>query len=221
MGHSFRLRPASPDDLHTIIELIESAAAWLRTKGTTQWNRPWPTRRDRDRRIRTALARGETWILWHGTVPAATVTVTTTPDEALWTPDERAEPAVYLHRLVVDRRYAGLGLGAWLLDWAGWRARTEYGARWIRIDVWADNYALHRYYLRQGFRRLRHSTAIPGYPAGELFQRDTRLSPPRELPRPSVRLEGEPAAPAPRRRRATNGCTNWIGFDRPSASSAS
>jgi GNAT superfamily N-acetyltransferase len=174
VGASFRLRLASSDDLSSVLDLIDGAADWLRSRGTNQWQRPWPSREERDRRVHDSLLSGETWLLWDGDTPLATVTVSPTPDDLLWTPRECTEPAAYLHRLVVDRAHAGHGIGAHLLDWAGERARREYGARWIRIDVWADNYALHRYYLRQGFRPVRRSARVPGYPAGALFQKDVR-----------------------------------------------
>jgi GNAT superfamily N-acetyltransferase len=69
-------------------------------------------------------------------------------DPHLWTPEEQAEPARYLPRLVVARRKAGSGLGARLIDWAGDRAVRE-GARWVRIDVWTTNEELQRYYETQ------------------------------------------------------------------------
>ncbi|MEW2358543.1 GNAT family N-acetyltransferase [Spirillospora sp. NPDC029432] len=183
MGVRFRLCPASPGDLPSVLDLIDSAAGWLRTKGTTQWQRPWPDREQRDQRVLDALERGQTWLLMEEAAPVATVTLTRTPNVALWTARQRAQPALYLHRLVVDRGRAGLGIGAHLLDWAGVRAREWYGARWLRIDVWTDNYALHRYYRERGFKRLRQSPGIPDYPAGALFQKDTAsIRPNRRLP---------------------------------------
>ena len=58
---------------------------------------------------------------------------------------------MYVRRLVVRRDYAGRGLGAALLDWAGLTARRQAGAQWIRVDVWRSNKELHAYYERQGF----------------------------------------------------------------------
>jgi hypothetical protein len=43
--------------------------------------------------------------------------------------------AVYAHRLIVTRDFAGWGLGAELIDWTGFRGRLHCGAKWIRIDV--------------------------------------------------------------------------------------
>ncbi len=158
------------DDFNNVVRLIDGAAAWLRTKGTDQWKRPWPTPRGRVQRIMDGIVSGKTWIAWDRDEPAATITLEDTADPKLWTEWEDAEPAAYVHRLVVGRPYAGIGLGAALLDWAGDRAQRAYGARSIRIDVWTTNTALHRYYQNQGFNFVREH-ADRSYPSGVLFQR--------------------------------------------------
>ncbi|HEY5985248.1 MAG TPA: GNAT family N-acetyltransferase, partial [Streptosporangiaceae bacterium] len=75
-------------------------------------------------------------------------------------------------RLVVDRSYSGRGLGAQLLSWAGVRARRTHDARWVRVDVWTTNTALHAYYRRQGFMACGFCPT-PGYPSAALFQKPT------------------------------------------------
>ncbi|MEU3710467.1 GNAT family N-acetyltransferase [Streptomyces catenulae] len=109
--------------------------------------------------------------------PAATVTLDRVIDPELWdlwTPEERADPALYVHKLTVDRRYAGSGLGGRILDWAGDRAARQ-GARWLRLDAWTTNAGLHRYYLRQGFQHVR-TTADPDEVSGWLAQRPARIA---------------------------------------------
>ena len=81
-----------------------------------------------------------------------------------------AEWAVFVHRLITARKYAGRGLGAELIDWAGLRGQRLYGARWIRIDVWSTNQGLHDYYMKRGFQPCGFC-ADPAYPSGALFQK--------------------------------------------------
>ncbi len=103
--------------------------------------------------------------------PAATITAD--PDEDPYWPDDlRREPAVYVHRLVVRRRYTGVGLGAALLDWAGWTARRDHGAQWIRVSAWTTNAGLHGYYRSQGFGPCGFH-ADDGYPSRARFQKPT------------------------------------------------
>jgi GNAT superfamily N-acetyltransferase len=175
------LRLGTLDDWKQITYLIDETAQWLATRGTDQWQRPWPDVEARDRRVRVGLAEGRTWTVWDDVKLAATVTLQRTADPALW-PDAAEDEAVYPCRLVVDRAYAGLGIGAELMDWAGRSARDGYGARWIRIDVWTTNRALHRYYQRQGFRSKGVATGTDS-PAAALFEKPTAaIAPPEDWP---------------------------------------
>ena len=122
---------------------------------------------------------GETFIVWDDNdAPAATITINRFAKPELWTEEEAAQPALYAHKVTVDRTYAGQGLGAELLDWAGTRAADE-GADWLRVDVWTTNGRLQHYYLRQGFTYVR-TVVLPHNPSGALFQRPAlRVSMPR------------------------------------------
>jgi GNAT superfamily N-acetyltransferase len=158
-------------DLTVIIGLIQEAAAWLRGQGTDQWARPWPDRARRDHTVRAALRQGKSWICWDNDTAAATITAD--PDgNPYWREAGFVEPAVYVHRLVVSRRYAGLGLGAALLDWAGLTARRDHGSRWIRVSAWTDNFRLHAYYRAQGFSPCGFHKD-PDYPSAARFQKST------------------------------------------------
>lgn len=163
---------ASAGDFGAVIGLIEGARRWLRTKNTDQWLQPWPSEEDRGHRIREALQAGKTWIVWDGHTAAATITAQS-EDNGVWSKQMLADPAVYISRLVVSRSYSGQGLGARLLDWAAVRARHEYGARWIRVDVWTTNTALHGYYVQRGFEHCGFCESIAGYPSAALFQKPT------------------------------------------------
>lgn len=166
------------ENLAAVLGLIEDARGWLWTKNTNQWATPWPSQEARDARVFKGLESGTTWLVWHEETPAATVTVTTRKNPAVWSPPactcDLSERAVFVHRLITARPYSGQGLGAELIDWAGLRGRRLYGAKWIRIDVWSDNTALHGYYQDKGFRRC-GVCADPGYPSGALFEKPTSL----------------------------------------------
>lgn len=155
-----------------VLRLIKEASDWLRTKDTDQWAEPWPTEKARDERVRRDLADGKTWFVWDGKTLAATVTIAEQPNLHVWSNSEcdLHEPAVYVHRLVTARKYAGLGLGGQLIDWAGMRGYRLYGAKLIRIDVWTTNTKLHRYYETVQFEPCGFCPD-PEYPSGALFQK--------------------------------------------------
>jgi GNAT superfamily N-acetyltransferase len=166
---------ATRKNLQEVHDLIDEASLWLRTKDTKQWAEPWPNKKQRDDRVRTDLERGKTWIVRdEEAVPAATVTLAEEPIPYVWRGCEcnLSDQAIYIHRLITARSYAGLGLGGELIDWAGLRGRARYGARWIRIDVWTDNAALHHYYKMAGFEPAGYC-ADPFYPSGALLQKPT------------------------------------------------
>lgn len=169
-------RLARAEDHQTIVNLVKEASSWLHTKGTDQWARPWPSERERDERIAHGLRSEATWMIWEGCTAVATITSYRRGDARLWTPEERAQPAAYVHRLIINREYAGQAVGAAFVDWAADRASAEYGARCVRIDVWATNTALHDYYRAIGFSFVRLATGYTDYPSGALFQRPTTFS---------------------------------------------
>ncbi|XRQ03893.1 GNAT family N-acetyltransferase [Actinomadura welshii] len=170
-GYSIRL--ARTSELERVLGLIDHAADWLRAeKNTTQWARPWPSVDDRRKRVYEGLLNQETWLLFDGPLPIGTVSIRLIGHEELWTARERETEAVYLHRLVVHRDYAGLGLGAELIDWAGRKgASRQRNAELIRIDVWTDNTELHEYYRRQGFTDVAIRTTSDNTPSGALFEK--------------------------------------------------
>jgi GNAT superfamily N-acetyltransferase len=166
------VRPAEKDDMPIILGFIGEAAAWLADKGTDQWSRPWPDKRRRDARVRRGIRDKCTWMVEEGGRPIATISCRPRGNPKLWTDAESAEPAVYVSRLIVCRDYGGQAIGNELFDWAGKWAAAQYGARWIRIDVWTTNTMLHEYYEKRGFSFMRECDHVD-YPSAMLFQKPT------------------------------------------------
>jgi GNAT superfamily N-acetyltransferase len=162
-------------DLSAVMGLIEDARKWLPTKGTDQWAMPYPDADGKLARVQEGIERDETWIVWDGKIAAATVTIKTERNDVVWseqtTECDLSAPAVYLHRLITARKYAGLGLGAELIDWAGLWGCRSYRAEWVRLDVWTTNLALHKYYMGTGFESCGMYQDDPLYRSGALFQK--------------------------------------------------
>ena len=181
----FRVRPASVRDFPAIVRMVDEAAEWLRGMGTDQWAAPWPNRRKRDARIRRGLRAGRTWIveefIGNSTTVVATISCRPDPNRGLWSNEEQAQRAVYVSRLVINRKYEGSQFGSELLEWAGKWARQQYGAQYIRLDVWTTNTKLHEYYSKRGFEKVR--TCEVDYPSAVIFQRSTESLINAETPR--------------------------------------
>jgi ribosomal protein S18 acetylase RimI-like enzyme len=180
---TLRVRLGTPEDKGAIISLINQAAQWLgRDIGTNQWAKPWPDEAGRDERVVRGLEERKTWIVDEDTdtddtnsLPVATITCRPEANPKLWNELEQDAPAVYVSRLIVNREYAHQHIGQELLDLAGRWAIEQYGARWIRIDVWTTNVALQGYYESDGFEFLRFCEDVD-YPSAALFQRPAEFS---------------------------------------------
>ena len=102
MTETLRIRRATVDDMETIIDdLIDDARAWLPSKDTDQWARPWPSPAARDARVLRDLKAGRTWLVEDGDAPVATVTCNDKGNRRLWTPEEQLVSAAYAARLLV------------------------------------------------------------------------------------------------------------------------
>jgi hypothetical protein len=107
-----RITRATPDDLDTLNAFRDQAAAWLAAKGIDQWQEPWPTEDLMVEGMLRNIEAGETFIVWDDDhSPAATITINCFAKPELWTEQERAEFALYAHKVTVDRAYGGQGLG--------------------------------------------------------------------------------------------------------------
>lgn len=147
---------AEEADLPRLIQFRTDAAAWLAELGTDQWAKPFPADH-----ILNSIRQGEVFLAKEhpDKDAAATITLDRDADPRLWTPDEVVQGALYVHKLAVDRAYAGTGLGTRLLDWAGAQAARQ-GARWLRLDAWTTNAHLQEYYLAHGFTHVRTNLEV-------------------------------------------------------------
>lgn len=165
------IRPASIDDLETVLALLKQRIEWLRSRGSDQWStwEKWRTK------IQPSLERGHVWLLSDGVRPIGTITVEFHGDSDFWTTDECAQPAAYLSKLAVGIDHAGDELGALLIDWASDYAYRR-GCRYLRLDAWKTNEKLHAYYVNRGWTFLR-TVSNPRRNSGALFQTVVRPLP--------------------------------------------
>ena len=77
-------------------------------------------------------------------------------DELIWREMENGD-ALYLHRIVLNRRFKGGKVFMKVLDWAVDHAREKYLAC-IRMDTWATNEKIIGYYKGYGFAFIENYT---------------------------------------------------------------
>lgn len=169
------IRRAKVADIGTILDWRTQRAAWLATRGQTQWQIPWPRWA-----VAAAIQAGQTWLACDDDIPAASITLTAYTDldglwksdrapdaDTLWHPADDPANALYISKMMVPLHRAGAGLGAELLDWAAGRA-YDAGVLWLRLDAWTTNTDLHAYYTALGFEHIRTVTTRA---SGACFQR--------------------------------------------------
>jgi len=144
------IRKAGEEGVSHALALLDRASQWLVDCGRPgQWG---TERQSTDPR---RLAQSEQWVssggfylAWIDDDAVAAMVVGKAPRHI----PGAAEPELFVNLLVTDRRHAGEGIGAAMLDYARDLARA-HGARLLRLDCYAgDDQALVAYYEKQGFR---------------------------------------------------------------------
>ncbi len=144
MEQDVRVIQATPDHYQAVYDLLEQARQWLiHEKGIT---RQWPTPIPRDILV-CRIEQGLVYVALSGGHTAGTITILW-DDADTWGPQPPV--AGYAHSLAVDRAWAGGGLGFFLLEEAS-RIVARAGRQYLRLDCWAGNDTLCRYYEQAGF----------------------------------------------------------------------
>ncbi|MEV8480374.1 GNAT family N-acetyltransferase, partial [Streptomyces sp. NPDC051173] len=178
---TYRIRRATTEDVNDVVGLRIHAEEWLRAAGIEQWT----VRTTGEEMIRAQIDRGVTFVVTTGAGDTIGSLALDQADPVFWTPDEMQQAALYLYKFVIRSERRGSGLGDLLLDWACERAEAA-GAKFLRLDCWKTNTALHRYYEKRGFVHYATRTA-EGRKSGALFERPTSL---RLVNEPAVALTG-------------------------------
>ena len=157
------IRPTTGADLPEVLSVLDDAAAWLQSIGMTeQWPRVISDDATWVARVSRFAAEGRFYVAHRGGVTAGVFHLRDEPGldggpGAFWAVQELQQPAVYLFQLAVRRWVAGSGVAAAMLDWAFELARGQ--GRVLRLDCWAGNEKLRRYYLEHDFGHLGDVTA--------------------------------------------------------------
>ncbi|MFJ5222873.1 GNAT family N-acetyltransferase [Streptomyces sp. NPDC088400] len=147
-----RIRPGSLADARAVLDMLDSAVAWMNDRGNTeQWGTtPYSRRPGGVMRVERYMTENAPHIAELDGVPVGALVLDSGPSPQMpITPAE--EPERYVRLLVSDRRHAGLGIGAALLAHAVEETRRA-GAELLRVDCWAGGGGeLVAFYERNGF----------------------------------------------------------------------
>jgi GNAT superfamily N-acetyltransferase len=163
------IRQGDERDIPAILGLLDRAVEWLVSRGRDgQWGtQPWSARPEAVARVGEIVRDGTPWLAEVGGETAGAMTLT--PHPTPYVP-AAAEPEVYVHLLVTDRRHAGHGIGGALLSHAVAEARRQ-GIGLLRVDCYAGGDGrLVEFYRGQGFEPVERFT-VGDWPGQLLAQR--------------------------------------------------
>ena len=146
---AFRVQQATIEDTQEIQHLLMQTARWLQAQGSSQWSALLEGQDVHG--TSDAIARGDVFLFKDGDIIAGMVILLTEPsawDMNLWC-ETGHEESIYVHRLAINRDYAGQGLGAKILAWIHQGIEIE-GKSNVRLDCIESNDALYRFYNRFG-----------------------------------------------------------------------
>ncbi|KAF9109687.1 hypothetical protein BGX27_007338 [Mortierella sp. AM989] len=180
----FSFRQARPEELDIFIDILERAAQWMEANNFNQWIPGSFVAPKTRAHIANSISLGNAYFIISPTRSATvsasnptqdniigtfTLNYTDPFDEMLWKDIVQDwTDAVYLHRLVVEREYKGLGLGPKALMFAEMEG-LKHGKHYLRLDCMADNKLLKAYY-----REKAHFKEFDDYPGERLFGRFER-----------------------------------------------
>src|SRR6266511_3455615 len=137
------IRVAVGDEAAAVLQLRDELAAWMVQRRIDLWQPgemplAW---------VEQSIAHGWVHTMWKQDHLVGSVTVAW-EDPLIW--GESETPAGYIHMLMVDRAYAGNGVGRSILGWAEGQISVS-GRRLARLDCATSNQRLCRYYEQAGY----------------------------------------------------------------------
>ena len=143
------IRQALFNEASLVLNLWQSSARWLNSKGIYQWR---PEYFNLDKVIKF-INDGSDVLLAELNNEIVGTYVITWSDPFIWKELDNDDSG-YIHRLAVNRDFQGLGIGSFLLKSAEERIKNK-GKKLTRLDCMADNIRLNQYYKAHGFNFIR------------------------------------------------------------------
>jgi GNAT superfamily N-acetyltransferase len=141
------IRPAMPNDLPKIIQLIAEVVPAMTALGNFQWDSHYPNADT----FTNDIDKNQLWIAEIKDQIAGITAITTDQEpEYIKVGWDISERAIVTHRLAVSPQYRGLGIGTALLHQAEQEALRR-GIKTLRIDTNTSNQATQKLFPKLGY----------------------------------------------------------------------
>ncbi|MFT3911636.1 MAG: GNAT family N-acetyltransferase [Ferruginibacter sp.] len=145
----YKITNADHKDLPVIYSLFEEAIIFIQKKNYTGW-------KNYDKQfIQSDIENRLLFKIIYDTDIAGIFCICLS-DDLIWREKENGD-AIYLHRIVTNRKFAGEKLFKEVLDWATQFAKRNK-LKHIRMDTWAENEKIISYYKSYGFSFIENYT---------------------------------------------------------------
>jgi ribosomal protein S18 acetylase RimI-like enzyme len=147
---SLSFEPIKPSELNVVLNYLHSAATTLQQKGVEQWAAWLNPQQVNINWVEKGIQDGEYYLILKEKSPIGIVRLSET-DETYW--GKQTTLARYIHSLVIEERFSGLGLGKQVVELVIQQAIAD-AIPFMRLDCIATNAALCNYYESQGFKKV-------------------------------------------------------------------
>lgn len=145
---TIHVRQARREESPIILELWQSSARWLQSKGIHQWE---PEYFSLEQAIEWFDSGAEVYVAESNNEIVGTIIINWS-DSFMWEELDDRESG-YIHRFATSRNHIGMKIGGQLLDWAESYIRAS--GRKIRLDCMAANERLNDYYRSREYKWIR------------------------------------------------------------------
>jgi len=155
------VKVAEPEDTHEVMSLLVNTAEWLLKRGSSQWS--GLLRGEDSHNTPEAVNRGEVYLFKQDSQIVGMVMLLKSQspwDQEIWG-EENQESALFLHRLAINRKFAGKNMGRSIMKWVEDSA-PAMGSTIIRLDCLASNSTLNEFYKGLGYTYVGNATNAYG-----------------------------------------------------------
>lgn len=149
----FTMRLAAESDIPGVASMINARCAWMEQRGFESWHEEVDD-------LAGQAGGGFMWVLQEQDRIIGCTTVMTEAPPKDWTPEEAAEPALYLFTTVTDPAYRDDRPGTLIALWAVDRAARR-GRQWVRRGCFFPE--LVKYYETQGYSLVKEQDRSAGH----------------------------------------------------------
>ena len=143
-----KIQLADSTQFERVFDLLLQNANWLQTVCPKQWPIQWL--QEKKPMILQSIEAKQVYVAIKNNQIIATMQLLTLP-ESVWGNDKH--PAIYVHKLAIDRRFKNQKLGAFMLNEVNIIAQKK-GIGCIRLDCVQANEFLKNYYESLGFKLM-------------------------------------------------------------------